>query len=321
MPRFRFGAGEIADVTAYLSSQSSMEPRTLSEPPSQDLETAAKVLADHRCTACHAFADRPQDPVERSDLSRVGPDILARAANSDQDPVDLEGAGGVFHRSADAPHLFGHEQGRDAVMTYLAGEVDLPIPDRFREAPAAPAPAYHPKGQAGELVDELRCMSCHTIRGTGGDIGPDLSNAGSKLQHAWLLRFLQDPVPIRPMNRARMPKLGITPAEAEVLADWISAELVSPEVESGMPDMEMAFSFVGAAKIESPYGCVACHRIEGKGGAIGPDLTHVASRLKTAWIYRWISDPQHWLPDARMPKFEMPGDDLLAITRYLSEQR
>ena len=82
-----------------------------------------------------------------------------------------------------------------------------------------------------------------------------------------------------------------------------------------------AFSFVGAAKVKSPYGCITCHRIGEEAGRVGPELTQVGSRLTSKWIYHWIRNPQQWKPDVRMPKFEMNEEDLLAITRFLSEQK
>lgn len=82
------------------------------------------------------------------------------------------------------------------------------------------------------------------------------------------------------------------------------------------------FSFVGAAKFKSPYGCVTCHRIGKEGGRVGPELTRAGSRLATNWIYHWINNPKRWKHDVRMPVFsEMTDDDRAAITRYLSEQK
>ncbi|MGC2743407.1 MAG: hypothetical protein WA672_09475 [Candidatus Angelobacter sp.] len=31
---------------------------------------------------------------------------------------------------------------------------------------------YHPGGDAGKLMDDLRCLSCHAINGNSGDMAP-----------------------------------------------------------------------------------------------------------------------------------------------------
>jgi cytochrome c oxidase subunit 2 len=76
-------------------------------------------------------------------------------------------------------------------------------------------------------------------------------------------------------------------------------------------------------------GCSACHTVRGTeaSGVIGPDLTHVGSRLSIAagtlpneldHFRRWIALPEEVKPGARMPKFAMlPPDELQALAVYL----
>jgi cytochrome c oxidase subunit 2 len=76
-------------------------------------------------------------------------------------------------------------------------------------------------------------------------------------------------------------------------------------------------------------GCDACHAIRGTGaaGAVGPDLTHVGSRLTLAAgtlpnnrdaLAAWISHSQEIKPGNFMPPFGMlPPEDLQALTAYL----
>jgi cytochrome c oxidase subunit 2 len=76
-------------------------------------------------------------------------------------------------------------------------------------------------------------------------------------------------------------------------------------------------------------GCNACHAIRGTAaaGVIGPDLTHVGSRISIAAatlpstaeaFSRWISENQHIKPNNRMPPFRILSEDqLAALGAYL----
>ncbi len=76
-------------------------------------------------------------------------------------------------------------------------------------------------------------------------------------------------------------------------------------------------------------GCGACHTVRGANaaGVVGPDLTHVGSRLSIAaasWpnepdhLRRWLADTDKIKPGAYMPKFDMlPSDDVNAMADYL----
>ncbi|HEV2672197.1 MAG TPA: c-type cytochrome [Gemmatimonadales bacterium] len=77
-------------------------------------------------------------------------------------------------------------------------------------------------------------------------------------------------------------------------------------------------------------GCTACHKISGEGGAIGPDLTHVGSRLSANLIRESIL-----LPDAKtakgyekfkgvMPKTfgnQLTGAQLESLVQFLSSHK
>jgi cytochrome c oxidase subunit 2 len=74
--------------------------------------------------------------------------------------------------------------------------------------------------------------------------------------------------------------------------------------------------------------CVMCHSIQGTpaGSRIGPDLTHLASRLTIAAgtlpnnrgsLAGWIVDPQSIKPGAQMPANQLSPADLQALLAYL----
>lgn len=75
-------------------------------------------------------------------------------------------------------------------------------------------------------------------------------------------------------------------------------------------------------------GCAACHTIRGTraAGTLGPDLTHVGSRLTLAaatvantpgHLGGWIADPQSIKPGSLMPATPLAPADLGALVHYL----
>jgi cytochrome c oxidase subunit II len=75
-------------------------------------------------------------------------------------------------------------------------------------------------------------------------------------------------------------------------------------------------------------GCYTCHAIRDTpaAGALGPDLTHIGSRLTLAAatventhenLVRWILDPQAIKPGNRMPPTIIDPDELDAMVEYL----
>ncbi|MGX1099375.1 cytochrome c oxidase subunit II [Amorphus sp. MBR-141] len=80
-------------------------------------------------------------------------------------------------------------------------------------------------------------------------------------------------------------------------------------------------------------GCGGCHTMRGVAemGDVGPDLTHVGSRVTLgagilpndqATLAAWIRNPQHLKPGAAMPAYDMlPDADIAAIAAFLAGAR
>ena len=65
--------------------------------------------------------------------------------------------------------------------------------------------------------------------------------------------------------------------------------------------------------------CTMCHVVMGKGGAIGPELTKVASRMSAAEIRVQLENPKKKNPSSTMPAFKtLPKADMDALLGYLN---
>ena len=63
--------------------------------------------------------------------------------------------------------------------------------------------------------------------------------------------------------------------------------------------------------------CVLCHKIDGSGGVLGPDLTAVGTRRNAAWLYQYLPKPQAAKPENKMPPVAVKGQDLDDLVAYL----
>jgi cytochrome c oxidase subunit 2 len=74
--------------------------------------------------------------------------------------------------------------------------------------------------------------------------------------------------------------------------------------------------------------CGGCHQLRGSDSRarVGPDLTHVASRMTLAagtlpntpeTLAAWIADPQHYKPGAKMPQVPLTRTQLADLVAYL----
>ncbi|MEZ5843416.1 MAG: c-type cytochrome [Hyphomicrobiaceae bacterium] len=117
--------------------------------------------------------------------------------------------------------------------------------------------------------------------------------------------------------------VALEPAE---FAQWLEAES-RPALQTAGDEARRG------ARLFIENGCGGCHRVRGTAarGAIGPDLTHVGSRLTLAAatlrntpdrLAHWVVANQRIKPDNLMlPYADLTEDDAAAIASYLSGLR
>jgi len=114
--------------------------------------------------------------------------------------------------------------------------------------------------------------------------------------------------PVFETKRVRYPK--VRPNEFYDLYE----ELV-PDEDAHAEQVEIG------GQVFEERGCNACHVVNGEGGKLGPDLSRAGFMLQPQFIFRWVLNPQAFLPKTRMPNLDLTPEDALAVSLYLGEQK
>jgi ubiquinol-cytochrome c reductase cytochrome b subunit len=189
------------------------------------------------------------------------------------------------------------------VLTYLG----------YTDTPAHADPQrWTPLAVAGfEFAQDDRCLSCHRPGGPASAI----AQIHVRRDPEWLFSHVRDPQTIVPgMRPPPPPSLGPSPARAIVA--------YVKRVRAGGPPPEASNEERIASVVLGRY-CAFCHSIDGEGGLLAPDLTHVGARRNAAWLRDWISDPSAVDPAASMPPFgrALTEQELSAVVNYLAARR
>lgn len=73
-------------------------------------------------------------------------------------------------------------------------------------------------------------------------------------------------------------------------------------------------------KIFEERNCIACHNLGDKKGAaaqFGGSLDHVGSKLHADWLKGYLRNPKSQMPGAKMPKENLPDNELDDLVAYL----
>src|SRR5260370_6732187 len=88
-----------------------------------------------------------------------------------------------------------------------------------------------------------------------------------------------------------------------------------------VPRKEVAFHPTGAfAEVYDRYKCSTCHKFNGYGGDLAPDLSYEGSRAQRQWIVDFLKNPQTLRPTLilRMPQFNMSDKDAAIVADYMT---
>jgi len=346
MPKYRLNDSEIKALTLFLASlrwgggnipgekkeTSSLLPKKANNTKGERVESGMRLIIKSNCIGCHeirkikegergpAWDGIASKAIRKFDFGN-NPDQIERSKSAWIKSKILKPRS--FRDSLKMPFLDISDNDAEAITTALLSLTDKKIPKSYimeNKRMTYLRDRIPMKGPVGNLWTELKCLQCHSVGGKGGNIGPDLTLAGSRVKPDWMAGYMMKPEVIRPILTARMPDLKLSEEEAVLLGNFIEMALIDNTLPLGIIHKSKASkkSLKRGKKLFSrKYGCIGCHRVEGKGGRIGPDASRLRKRLDEDWLHAYLKDPQSTIQDAMMPNFALTDDEIKKIIGYL----
>ncbi|MBI3126309.1 MAG: c-type cytochrome [Candidatus Tectomicrobia bacterium] len=340
MPKFRLSDEAALGITLYLSSlrpkgaAAEADSRRKPSPPSPGhLAEGKKYFDDLECAKCHFPPG--QRPAAGLSVQELGPDLgLARARLNPDWVLRWLKTPQAIQPGTKMPNFFYDDAGQP--LDENAEKMMIGVRDYVMQAgEAKPSPNFRKAlerlpwvtvARGRELMVELNCVGCHPVEGLPKPkkVGPALAFEGDRVKPDWLAQFLREPRVIRPMEPAAMPDFRLSGGEAAAVAEFIAARWKEEARDAsavGEQSLTAALAVKGKSMWEQELGCSSCHRFGEKGSIGGPILTGLSERLNPAWLFRWVKDPKHFLPNTPMPRVPLTDDEAKAIVAYLFSRR
>lgn len=230
--------------------------------------------------------------------------------------------------------LYARPFGAGQLLAILLASLTLSM-SPFLSEPASASP------EGGESIIKERCAECHAFvkpesssrKRLVSRKGQDLFYAGSKYNRKWLVKWLQNPIKIRPKAKygsfkaAGKEKSGtktaghiiLTGKEAVSAADYMMTlkapeDVVIPGLyrEGAYPPEDGRFAYVRA------NGCAGCHMwAPGKGGRGGPELYTGGERMNPDYIASFIKNPQKFDAGNWMPRQFFSDSNIQRLTSFI----
>jgi mono/diheme cytochrome c family protein len=221
--------------------------------PAQDPVAGSQVFGSKGCIKCHSVngvGGKVAPDLARTMRARSFVDLATAMWNHLPQMADRMKQLGITR-----PQLDSKEAGDLVGFLYTLNYFDLPG--------SADAGA--------RLFSEKRCIICHTVRGKGGVVGPNLDH----------LRQFRSPIFVAsamwnhgPQMAERMKERGIerptfTGKELRDLIAYLAPATAGPEEG---PLYVLPGRAESGRQLFSEKRCVECHAVGGAGGRVGPDL-------------------------------------------------
>jgi mono/diheme cytochrome c family protein len=201
------------------------------------------------------------------------------------------------------------------------------ISSKIYEVPRPRKVAFDPKDDFGALEQRYRCLSCHSIRGSGDPQACDITYEGSKVNRQWLSHFLKHPYSMRRTITIAMPLFNFPEDDAQFMADYMSQVFVDRDIGATWRSSQKSADDKRGKTLFDAKGCIACHQLHDQGGDVGPSFTTqvpdfgqgtwVGDKLRGEWIFQWLKNPQALVPNTLEPNLGLTDQETLDLTAYL----
>jgi cytochrome c1 len=335
MPNYKLSDGDASDISAYLVSTSTPQTGDSAAPqvqPAAKADPAAgpSLYGQSFCASCHAVQNAAGNLVGGDigpELTRIGnkakPEWLAAWLANPR----------IYHANTPMPHYRFTPQQVAIVAAFLQAKSDSDYGSGVHLDMANPKQIAHGR----KLIVELGCASCHEINGVQKpeNFAPDLSTIGNKplaqivflpgMDHElpdYIAAKIRQPRAFGPS--VKMPQFALASSQTDALT---TALMALTDRGRSMPDNlrvaaieETHYQPAGrAGKLMTELACLSCHRINGRGGDMAPDLTWEGSSVQRQWLIDFLRNPNTLRPSLirRMPRFNLSESDNKELTDYI----
>jgi len=319
-------------------------------PQAPRLDRGRELLARFDCIGCHKIAGVDRPAMLGPDLTDIGTKVsrewLYKWLKEPRTLTDANGnqtVDGVDTGEPQMPTFRLNDVELRDLSAYLSAQRARPIqPYRFDPRVVATLSKRKDVVDQGEArFRQMFCSTCHSLAVTragettliGGDIGPELTKIGSKVNPDWLVEWLRNPQQY--LRHSQMPRYEWSDTDLYEVTQYMETKLTDPSLLADVPhwgsptDAEVA----AGRRLFIDKGCASCHAIAGVPPQedFGPDLSFLGARNVSqldfgaaripntliAYIQAKISDPLSVNPMGRMPQYHLDQESLDDITTAL----